>query len=125
MNWLLGLGSLAGVLALGGIARLLRLGRDEPLTAEEIAERLQFDYPPFTIDRLVISRDGRMALARASDGRLAAAKAHGAHPATRLLSSPMITAEGEIKLVDTGDRWFGPLRLQLDEAQRDTLRAML
>ncbi|MCW3797786.1 hypothetical protein OMW55_08215 [Sphingomonas sp. BN140010] len=126
MNWLLSLGSLAGVLALGGVARLLRLGGSEPLAPEQVTERVQFEYNPFRVERMVIGLDGRAALVRATDGRLVAVKVHGAHPATRLLpGAPAVTTCGDLVVVDTGDRWFGPLRLRLDQAQRDMLRAML
>lgn len=126
MNWLVTLGSLAGVLTLAGLAWALGLGRREPLTAEEVTERLRFELAPITIRTLLLSRDGRTALAFANDGRVIAVKAHGVDLATRLLTRPLqAREEGDALIVETRDRWFGPLRLRLGPAQLPSAKAML
>ena len=126
MNWLVTLGSLAGILLLGLIAWALGLGRREPLTADEVAERIQFEHAPITLRALLMSLDGRTALAFANDGRVIAIKAHGSDLATRLLTRPLkVSEDGSTLILDTRDRWFGPLRLRLGPAQLPSARSML
>jgi len=126
MNWLLTLGSLGGVLALAGIARLLGLGRSGALSADEVTGLVEAEYAPFRVDRILLDSDGQAALVRGTDGRLVAVKVHGAHLASRLLTLPVAASEqGDQAVIATGDRWFGPLRLRLDAGGRDSLRTML
>lgn len=123
--WLL-LGTLAGVVALAGLAWLLGLGRRDQLTADEVGGRLQDEYGPLALRSVLLSQDGRAALAVAHDGRLFAVKAHGVDLASRELTRPLAaTEERDTLVIDTRDRWFGPLRLRLGLAQLPSVRTML
>ena len=126
MKWTLWLGSLAGVLALAAIAWAIGLGRSDPLTADEVTERLFHDYGPLALRTLLLSQDGRAALAFAHDGRIFAVKAHGVGVASRELLRPLLaTEEGDTLVIDPRDRPFGKLRLRLGRAQLPSVRAML
>ena len=126
MNPLLLLGSLIGVLVLAAIACAMGLGRREPLTGDEVAERLQQEYGPVALRTVLLSQEGKAALAFAHDGRAFAVKAHGADLASRELQRPLLaTEEQDTLVIDTRDRWFGPLRLRLGRAQLPSVRAML
>jgi hypothetical protein len=126
MNPLLLLGTLLGVLALAAIAWIMGLGRREPLTREEVAERLAHEYGPLALRTVLLSQEGKSALAFAHDGRVFGVKAHGADLASRELRRPLVATEKQDTLViDTRDRWFGPLRLRLGRAQLPSVRAML
>lgn len=120
------LGSLFGVVALAALARLIGLGRRDPLTADEVAKRLAHDYGPLALRTLLLSQDAKAALAFAHDGRVFVIKAHGADMASRELQRPLLTTEEQDTLiVDPRDRWFGPVRLRLGRAQLPSVRAML
>lgn len=126
MNPLLLAGSLIGVLMLAAIAKVLGLGRREPLTGAEVAERLQFEFAPLDLRTVLLSQDAKCALAFAHDGRVFAVKLHGADLATRELKRPLLAREeGDTLIVDPRDRWFGPVRLRLGLAQLPSLRTML
>lgn len=120
------LGSLLGVLALALLAKLIGLGRREPLSPDEVAERLADDYGPLAIRTLLLSQDAKAALAFAHDGRVFVVKAHGADMASRELQRPLLaTEEQDTLVIDPRDRWFGKVRLRLGRAQLPSVRAML
>jgi hypothetical protein len=126
MNWLGLLGSLAGVLALAGIAWWSGLGRSEPLTAEEVSERAAFEWGPLTPRAVFVDGEGRSALLVAGDGRAILYKRHGSHPASRLLPSPVQWRhEGDAIIFATADQMFGDVALHLPQGERDRLLAML
>jgi len=126
MKWPLLLGSLVGVLALAALAWAIGLGRRDPLTADEVAERLEQDYGPLAIRTLFLSQDAKAALAFAHDGRVFAVKAHGVDMASRELQRPLLASEEQDTLIiDPRDRWFGKVRLRLGRAQLPSVRAML
>jgi hypothetical protein len=123
---LLLLGTLLGVLVLAAIAWMIGLGRREPLTGDEVAERLTQEYGPLALRTVLLSQEGKAALVFAHDGRMFAVKAHGADLASRELQRPLVaTEEQDTLIIDTRDRWFGPLRLRLGRAQLPSVRAML
>jgi len=120
------LGSLLGVLALAALAKLIGLGRREPLTADEVARRLAYDYGPLALRTLLLSQDAKAALAFAHDGRVFVVKAHGVELASRELERPLLaTEEQDTLIIDPRDRWFGHVRLRLGRAQLPSVRAML
>ena len=126
MKLLLLLGSLIGVLVLAAIAWALGLGRREPLTGDEVAERLSQEYGPLALRTVLLSQEGKGALAFAHDGRVFGVKAHGVDLASRELQRPLLaTEEKDTLIIDTRDRWFGKLRLRLGRAQLPSVRAML
>lgn len=124
MNWPLLAGSLAGVLALSGMAWLLRLGRTPALTparaAEEVA-RLNLGQP----GESYLSSDGNSALVACSDG-LALVRRHGAHWVARPLARPVNwRIEGEAIRIETPERAFGPTRLTLPPERREALLTIM
>jgi hypothetical protein len=120
------LGSLAGVLALAGVAWWLGLGRTDPLTQEEVSERAAFEFGPLSPRGVFVDQAGAAGLLLAEDGRAVLIKRHGNHPASRLLTPPVRWREkGEALVFPTADRMFGDLRLHLPPAERDRLLAML
>lgn len=126
MKPLLLIGSLIGVLALAAIARAMGLGRRGPLTSAEVTTRLTEEYGPLRLRTVLLSQDGRAALAFAQDGRVFGVKAHGVDMASRELHRPLLaTEEGDTLVIDPRDRWFGPLRLRLGQAQLPSVRTML
>ena len=120
------LGSLAGVLALAAIAWWLGLGRSEPLTVDEVRERAEFEFGPFSAEAVFVDERGDAAAVIGRDGRIVLFKRHGTQPASRLLTLPVRwRKEGEALVFPTADRMFGDLRLHLPPAERDRLLAML
>lgn len=75
--------SLAGVLALIGLARLIFGPGDPPFTAAAAAERLNFDEPDFAPSDWLTDEKQRAALARNSEGELALVIAIGDGLVTR------------------------------------------
>lgn len=126
MNWALLAGSLAGVLALAGLAWWLGLGRSEPLTEEEARERAEFELMPFAARAVFVGQDGGAALVIGEDRRLLLLKKHGTLPASRELQRPVRwREEGGALVLHTGDRRFGDVPLKLDAEARDKLLALL
>lgn len=112
MNWALLGGSLAGVLALAGIAWLLGLGGgriDDP----EAAMRLAEDHlDGFTAREAVLSADGNAAVVR-GDGEAALLRQKGAHVVVRRVTLPLrlTPADNAGVLVGSGDRDFAAIRI--------------
>jgi hypothetical protein len=111
MSWTVLAGSLAAVLALAGLARLLKLGEsriDDPALARAHAEELLVG---FEAGRVLLSEDGRAALV-AGNGTVAALKRHGAQVAARRLVPPLRMREAvEGVTIETGERLFGSVTL--------------
>jgi hypothetical protein len=110
--------SLAAVLALGLIARLLRLGESRistPAQARELAEQM---LAGFEARAALVSRDGSGALV-AGNGAFALLKRHGANVAARRLIAPLRLREAvEGVTVISGERRFGDVTL-LDVVESD------
>ncbi|UZK65529.1 hypothetical protein [Sphingomonas sp. M1-B02] len=111
MNWTELGGSLAAILVLAWIARLLKLGESrisDEKTAAEMAEEI---LPGFTAREALVSSDGSAALVL-GNGAIALLKRHGAKVAARRMSAPLWrrpAAEGVT--IETGERMFGPVTL--------------
>jgi hypothetical protein len=122
MNWLLMIGSIAGVLGLAWAARLLGLGGggiEDEAHARRLAEESQL---AFTADRVFLAADRRYALVRGLDARWVVLKLHGAQVAARALPSPLaVTRTNEGVTVATGERMFGDVTLHLTDEARDKL----
>ena len=126
MDWQAQAVSFAGVLALVGFARMLRLGRSEPLTRDEVEAHAAHQLAPARITDTFLATDGQAAIVAADDHRLCLVKRHGAHPASRLLgSNPVWREDGDALVIDPNDRMFGQVRLSLPSAERDRLQALL
>jgi hypothetical protein len=111
MNWPQLAGSIVAILALAGIARMLRLGDsriNSPAEAREIAEAM---LAGFVAHAALVSQDGGAALV-AGNGAIAVLKRHGARVAARRLLPPLRTrAAIEGVTVETGERLFGSVTL--------------
>ena len=107
MSWLQLGGSIAAILALAGIARLLRLGESriaDPATARRLAENA---LAGFVAGEALVGSDGGAAIV-AGAGAVAVLKRHGAHVAVRRLIPPLTVGEAvEGASIDTGERMFG------------------
>ena len=126
MNWLLLAGSIAGVLGLAWIARMLGLGGaviGSDAEARLIAEE---SMTGFVAEASLVSSDGAAALVRGDDGSLVLLKVHGANIASRRLRVPVTLVDADEGVtVATGERMFGDVRLLLSAEDRDKLRAMV
>lgn len=117
MNWALLAGSLVAVLALAGVAHLLKLGGDARIDeqeARELASAQGFDVAEIALDRV-----GMGALLRDGANRFMIVRRHGAHFVAQQLT-PRVEARldhrflsiGQITL-DLGDQagsWAASLR---------------
>lgn len=123
MNLTLLIGSLAAVLALAMVARLLGLGGgaidDAGRTAEEA-------LAGFVAEQTFVSENGAAALIFGRAGEVVLVKQHGTGAAVRRLARPIrATPTSEGVEVDSGEFMFGRVRLQLSPEQRDKLLTML
>lgn len=114
---LLSLGAVAGLVL---TVRALRLGSEsifpDEATIRLAAGRVADDFKPAEI---AIDRQGRAALLRGCDERAMILKAHGAHAAGRVLGRPIRAwTEGATLVIDSADRRFGVVRLDLPDADR-------
>ncbi len=111
MSWEQLAGSLAAIIALAWVARMLKLGESRISDADRACEMAEDALVGFEARRAVVSGDGGAALV-AGNGAIAVLKRHGARVAARRLMPPLnlrVTVEGVI--VDTGERMFGPVVL--------------
>jgi hypothetical protein len=112
--------SLAFVLALYGFARALRLGGDVRIADAAHAARLAAAaVPGFVAHEIVLDRARIGALVRDNAGRVLLIRRHGARFVGRELTSHAgIRLDRHTLTLDTGDRLFGTLTLDLGaEAQ--------
>nr|WP_202390316.1 hypothetical protein [Tsuneonella aeria] len=113
-------GSLAAIAALAFIALKLGLGGDRRIRDEEdlreLAEEALCGFDPVEV---AIDRAGLAAIARDAGGRIMLLRRHGAHFAARLLSPPVRNRlDGAALVVESGERLFGPVRLDLGDDAR-------
>ncbi|MFW2850690.1 hypothetical protein ACM61V_02015 [Sphingomonas sp. TX0543] len=114
MNWLALGGSLTAVLALGGIAAFLRLGRVDRMLVEEADAIVAADeaIAGFAGVSAVIGADGRAALVFGEDRRVVVLKVHGARIAARVIAWEAVRAAPGGMVVETGERRFGAVTLR-------------
>ena len=126
MNWLLLVGSIAGVLGLAWVAWMLGLGGAVIGSDEEACRIAEESLAGFSARESLVSSDGAAALVRGDDGTLMLLKVHGANIASRRLPAPImaINVDGGV-MVATGERMFGDVRLHLSPEDRDKLLAMV
>lgn len=110
--------SLIAVLALAGIAALLRLGGRARLNDEaEVASAMREVDDGFHARRCSIARGGQAAIARDPEGRIMVIKRHGNKFAGRVLTSAAYASEEvDALVVDCGETRFGSVRLALSDA---------
>ena len=79
MSWTLLAGSLAGVLVLAGLARMLGLGEAELVDEAEAMAIAEAEVPGFEAVSAVVAEDRRSAVVTGMDGRTLRLRQHGAH----------------------------------------------
>lgn len=117
MNWLLLGGSLAGVLGLALIARLLGLGEEARIVNEDhaiaIADEILCGFEAVDV---IVDRAGYAALLRDAGGRLLLIRAHGGHFVGRLLEPPVeARLDRDMLTLTPDDPMFGSVTLNLGE----------
>jgi hypothetical protein len=118
MNWWQLGGSLAAVLALAGVARMLRLGESRIASEAQARQLAEEMLAGFEAHAALIGGDGGAALV-AGNGTIAVLKRHGAQVAARRMIPPLRLYEAvEGVAVDTGERLFGRVTL-LDVIEAD------
>ena len=111
MSWLDLGGSLLAILALAGVARMLRLGESRIASAAKAREMAENMLAGFEAHAAIVGTDGNAALV-AGNGAIAVLKRHGAKVAARRLLTPLhLTTAVEGVTVETGERLFGRVLL--------------
>lgn len=115
MNWIVLAGSLAMVLALAGVARLLRLGGDDRIADAAHAMRLAADADAgFVAVAAAVDRAGMAALIRGADGRHMLIRRHGTMFAARILTPPFFARlDRRYLTLGADDAMFGRATLDL------------
>lgn len=105
--------SILAILALAGVARMLRLGESRIGSEDDARRFAEQALAGFVAGRALVSGDGNAALV-VGEGTVAVAvlKRHGAHVAARRLIPPFLVHEAvEGATVETGEKLFGPVTL--------------
>lgn len=111
------LGSLVAILALAGIAAWLKLGGDRRIASEAEARVLADDaVSGFAPVAAALDAGGRAAILRDGQGRVLVLRRHGAQFAGRVLgASAVAKMQGQGLTIDTGERRFGKVALQIED----------
>jgi len=118
MSWVQLGGSIAAILVLAGVARLLRLGESRIANKAQARQLAEEMLAGFEAHDALVSRDGGAALV-AGNGAFAVLKRHGAQVAARRLIAPLyLKTAVEGVTVATGERLFGDVTL-LDVVESD------
>lgn len=117
MSWILIAGSIAGVLALYWLCRLLGLGAEVRINGAEHAMRLAEEaHCGFEPVAAIVDRGGYAALLRNAAGRHMLIRAHGSHFVSRFVEPPF---EGRLDrrmlTLSFPDRMFGSVTLDLGD----------
>jgi hypothetical protein len=112
------LGSLVAIALLAGLAALLKLGGNPKLGDEadvaRIANEIADGFQPCDVE---VSQDGSSALARDPAGQVMVIKRHGNRFAGRILGvRAAARREGDVLVVECGERRFGAVSLEIDKA---------
>ncbi|MEQ8827753.1 MAG: hypothetical protein RIC82_08255 [Parvibaculum sp.] len=112
------MGSLVAILALAGLAALMKLGGESKLESHADIRRAAGEVVDgFEAVETAAARDGSAALARDAEARIMLIKRHGNRFAGRVLTSQArVRRNGETLEVDCGERRFGVVCLTLDNA---------
>lgn len=110
-------GSLAAIAVLAALAWWLRLGPARRLESEADARREASEaLDGFEAVDIALDRDGRAGLLRDARGQVLLLRQHGAHFAGRVLTpAAHARIDGGALVVDTAERRYGGVRLELDE----------
>src|SRR4051812_44994166 len=111
MNWVQVGGSLAAILLLALVSRLLKLGESR-IPDEAAAKRMAEDaLSGFVARAALVDANGAAALVLGSDD-IALVKRHGAKVAVRRMQRPLWRrASAEGVTIETGERMFGAVML--------------
>lgn len=111
MNWVQLGGSLVAILALAGVARLLKLGEARISDVVKACEMAEDMLAGFEARSAIVGTDGNAALVL-GNGAIAVLKRHGAKVAARRLLPPLgLSTAIEGVFVETGERLFGRVLL--------------
>lgn len=111
MTWPLLLGSLAAILGLAYVSRLLKLGEGRIADADSASRIAEDALAGFVAREALVSHDGAAALVLGTD-TIAVLKRHGANVAVRRLVPPLWRRDvPEGVTIETGERMFGPVTL--------------
>ena len=103
--------SVAGVLGLALVARMLKLGEGKIATPDDACRIAEELLAGFVARRAIVSKDGGAALV-AGNGTVAVLKRHGAKVAARRLVAPLRLRDAvEGVTIETGERLFGDVTL--------------
>ena len=103
--------SIAGVLGLALVARLLRLGEGKIASRDDACRIAEELLAGFVARDAIVSKDGSAALV-AGNGTVAVLKRHGAKVAARRLVAPLKMRDAvEGVTIQTGERLFGDVTL--------------
>ena len=91
MNWPLLAGSLAGVLGLAAVAKLLGLGGAELASEEEAMRIAEAERPGFVAVSAVLAEDGQSAIVAGENGDQLRIRRHGA----QFVAAPLPKGEGD------------------------------
>ena len=109
--------SLAAILALAGIAALLKLGRIDPIRDEDHARVLADEVSSgFVPDRVSIDAKGRAAILCDQADQIMVLRRHGAHFSGRILgeNAAAVIDQNGVLCVSTGESRFGEVSLNLN-----------
>lgn len=115
MSWILLAGSLAGVLGLALVARLLGLGEEARIVNEDhaiaLADEIQSGFAAVDV---IVDRAGYAALLRDAEGHMLLVRAHGGHFVGRLLRPPFeARLDRTLLTLVPDDPMFGSVTLNL------------
>ncbi|MBA4047128.1 MAG: hypothetical protein C0476_01155 [Sphingomonas sp.] len=102
-------GSLIAVLALGGLAGLLGLGKARGIDSASACAEAEAMLSGFVAHHAIIGSDGAAALVHGSDGSVAVLKRHGVHFAARRVAASAVCDTADGWRVDTGEAMFGAI----------------
>lgn len=117
MNWILLVGSLAGILALAQAAHWLGLGADPRILDEDHARLLAEEtYCGFDAVDVAVDRGGYAALLKDADGRHLLIRAHGNHFVSRMIEPPFFGKLNRRMLtIRLPERTFGEVTMDLGD----------
>lgn len=109
-------GSAAVIAVMVGVAYLLGFRGDARITEAELALLVAQHEPGGRIDAALIAADGRAALARLTDGRIAIARAMGDGLTLRTLPARAVAlhVRGDEVIATFADLGFPPLKLRMN-----------
>lgn len=117
MNWLALAGSLASVLVVAGLVKLLGLGRGSALDEATVFQVAADTFIGHAFTAAVVGADGRAGLAEGAASEIALVRAHGDKWVARLLAPPVdARVDGDALIIAAGETMFGATTLTIGAA---------